>query len=105
MAYSFEEFYQDWLDWISDKEQFLKELENWKNIFKKKQNRNILELERKCKMNMQTYRIGIDLGGTNIKVGIVNKKQEIIASASRKTRKERPYQEVLDDMAETVKDA
>ena len=56
-------------------------------------------------MNMQTYRIGIDLGGTNIKVGIVNKKQEIIASASRKTRKERPYQEVLDDMAETVKDA
>ncbi len=46
MAYSFEEFYQDWLDWISDKEQFLKELENWKNIFKKKQNKNILELER-----------------------------------------------------------
>ncbi|MFG6384346.1 MAG: SMI1/KNR4 family protein [Lachnospiraceae bacterium] len=35
VAYSFEEFYQNWLDQISNKEQFLKELENWKNIFKK----------------------------------------------------------------------
>ncbi len=30
MACSFEEFYQNWLDWILDKEQFLKELQIWK---------------------------------------------------------------------------
>lgn len=30
VTYSFEEFYQEWLDWVSDKEQFLKELQNWK---------------------------------------------------------------------------
>lgn len=32
VAYSFEEFYQRWLDWISDKEQFLVELRNWKKV-------------------------------------------------------------------------
>ena len=51
------------------------------------------------------YRIGIDLGGTNIKAGIVDRDHKIIASASRKTRGERHCGEVLDDMAGTVKDA
>lgn len=32
VARSFEEFYQEWLDWISNKEQFLAELRNWQKI-------------------------------------------------------------------------
>lgn len=49
------------------------------------------------------YRAGIDLGGTNIKAGIVDGNQEIIAEASAPTKAERPYQEVIDDMANLVK--
>lgn len=36
------------------------------------------------------YRIGIDLGGTNIKAGVVNDQYEIVASAWCKTRLPRP---------------
>ena len=38
------------------------------------------------------YRAGIDLGGTNIKAGIVDEQQHIIAEASMPTNVERPYQ-------------
>ena len=43
--------------------------------------------------------IGIDLGGTNIAVGVVNENWEIVAEASTKTLHTRPYQEVIRDMA------
>ncbi len=43
--------------------------------------------------------IGVDLGGTNIAVGVVNEKWEIIAEASTKTLPSRPYQELIRDMA------
>ena len=48
------------------------------------------------------YRVGIDLGGTNIKAGIVNEQQEIIAQGSVPTNVQRPYQEIIKDMAELV---
>lgn len=44
-------------------------------------------------------RIGIDLGGTNIKFGIVNDDYEIIASSSCATGAGRPAAAILDDIA------
>mgnify|MGYP002520594720 CR=1 FL=1 len=49
------------------------------------------------------YRAGIDLGGTNIKAGIVDEEQKILAEASVPTKTERPYPEIIKDMAELVK--
>lgn len=45
------------------------------------------------------YRIGIDLGGTNIAVGVVNDRYEIVARRSVPTGAERPAEEVIRDMA------
>ena len=45
------------------------------------------------------YFIGIDLGGTNIKAGVVNENYEIIAKATTKTNCPRPAKEIADDMA------
>ena len=45
------------------------------------------------------YRIGIDLGGTNIAAGIVNDSFEIICKASVPTGAERPAAEIAADMA------
>jgi glucokinase len=46
---------------------------------------------------------GIDLGGTNIAVGIVNDSFEIVAKASVKTNAPRPAEEIADDMAKATK--
>lgn len=43
--------------------------------------------------------LGIDLGGTHIAVGIVKEDGEIILKESVPTYRERPYQEILKDMA------
>ncbi len=51
------------------------------------------------------YRVGVDLGGTNIVVGIINEENKIIAKASRKTRAPRPAEGVFDDMADAIKEA
>ncbi len=45
------------------------------------------------------YRIGIDLGGTNIAAGIVNENFEIICKASIPTGADRPASEIAADMA------
>ena len=45
------------------------------------------------------YRIGIDLGGTNIAAGIVNEKFEIICKASIPTGADRPAAAIAADMA------
>ncbi len=45
------------------------------------------------------YYIGIDLGGTNIKVGVVSAQGRILAECSTKTMPERPYQELVKDMS------
>ncbi len=45
------------------------------------------------------YRIGIDLGGTNIAVGIINEEFKIITKGSIPTRAERKSEEIVADMA------
>ncbi len=45
------------------------------------------------------YAIGIDLGGTNIAVGLVNEKYELMRKASQPTGADRPWQEIVADMA------
>lgn len=44
--------------------------------------------------------IGIDLGGTNIAAGIVDEAGNILASGSVRTLPQRPYQDVVKDMAD-----
>lgn len=51
------------------------------------------------------YRIGIDLGGTNIKAGVVDENYHIIGTAKCKTRLPRPSDEIIMDMARMAKDA
>lgn len=51
------------------------------------------------------YRVGIDLGGTNIVAGVVNSDYEIIARAECKTAIPRPEADVCDSMADVVKKA
>ncbi len=49
--------------------------------------------------------IGIDLGGTNIAAGVVDGHGKILAKSQRPTLAQRPYGEVIRDMAETALDA
>ena len=49
--------------------------------------------------------VGIDLGGTNIAVGVVSETGSILAEAGAKTLADRPYQAIVRDMAELVKKA
>lgn len=49
------------------------------------------------------YYIGIDLGGTNIAVGLVTEDGKIIESMSIPTKAERDYTEIVADMAEVSK--
>ncbi|HHV30591.1 ROK family protein [Acetivibrio mesophilus] len=55
------------------------------------------------------YYIGIDLGGTNIAIGLVNEEGKILHKDSVPTLRERPYQEIIKDMAmltqKVIKDA
>ena len=51
------------------------------------------------------YRIGIDLGGTNIVAGVVNENCEIVAKANRPTNAPRAAEGIFDDMAACVKEA
>lgn len=51
------------------------------------------------------YRLGIDLGGTNIVAGVVDKKYKIVAKSSCKTAVPRPESEICDSMAEVAKKA
>ncbi len=46
------------------------------------------------------YRLGIDLGGTNIVAGVVDENFNIVATAKRKTNCPRPAEEIVNDMAE-----
>lgn len=50
------------------------------------------------------YRIGIDLGGTNIKAGLVNEQGEIVLKSKIKTHYQRPYAEIIADMANQAKE-
>lgn len=48
------------------------------------------------------YNIGIDLGGTNIKVGLVDENYNIVAKATAKTNLPRPAEEICASIVETV---
>ena len=43
--------------------------------------------------------IGVDLGGTGIKAGVVDESGTILAKGSAPTGRERPYQAVIADIA------
>lgn len=51
------------------------------------------------------YRVGIDLGGTNIEVGVIDEKYNIISRASRKTAMPRSADAIVSDMADAVFEA
>ncbi len=51
------------------------------------------------------YRIGIDLGGTNIAVGVVDDNYQIVARAKCKTALPRPAEEIVADMVNTAFEA
>lgn len=51
------------------------------------------------------YRIGVDLGGTNIVVGIVNENNKIIQKAQRPTNAPRAAEGIFDDIADAIKEA
>ncbi|MBR4072435.1 MAG: ROK family protein [Clostridia bacterium] len=48
------------------------------------------------------YKLGIDLGGTNIVAGVVDENYKIIGTGSVKTNAPRPAEEIADDMAKAV---
>ena len=45
------------------------------------------------------YYIGVDLGGTNIAIGIVNEQYEIVKKGSTPTKPERGADAIIEDMA------
>ena len=51
------------------------------------------------------YRIGIDLGGTNIAVGVVDDNWQIVGRGKRKTALPRPAEEIVADMIAASRDA
>ena len=51
------------------------------------------------------YRIGIDLGGTNIVAGVVDDDFAILGTAKCKTRVPRPAEEIVEDMARMAREA
>lgn len=51
------------------------------------------------------YRIGIDLGGTNIVAGVVDDEYRIISTSKCKTNLPRPSKDIVEDMAKTAREA
>lgn len=48
------------------------------------------------------YRIGVDLGGTNIAVGVISEDLKIVGRGVKKTNCPRPAEEIFDDIAAAV---
>lgn len=51
------------------------------------------------------YYLGIDLGGTNVAVGVVDENYQILGRANVKTKAFHPAEEIADDMAASARDA
>ena len=49
------------------------------------------------------YRLGIDLGGTNIAAGVVDENFKIIGTGKLKTNSPRPAEEIIDDMVKAAR--
>ena len=67
------------------------------------------ELEGNCEILVTSIgkkedmvRVGVDVGGTGVKIGVLNKMQEILDWVTIPTRVERPWQEVVRDIARGV---
>ncbi len=54
------------------------------------------------KEDLIMYRIGVDLGGTNISVGVVDEKFNIVGKGSVKTNAPRPAEEIFDDIKKAI---
>lgn len=48
------------------------------------------------------YYIGIDIGGTNLSTGVVDENYKIVGRGKIKTDSERPYEEIIKDIIESV---
>ncbi len=48
------------------------------------------------------YKIGVDLGGTNIAVGVINDQYEIIGLGKAKTNTPRPAEEIFEDIVKCI---
>ena len=48
------------------------------------------------------YKIGVDLGGTNIAVGVIDEKFNIVGRGTVKTNAPRPAAEIFDDITKAV---
>lgn len=48
------------------------------------------------------YRLGIDLGGTNIVAGVVDENYKVVGKGKLKTNAPRPAEQIVDDMAAAV---
>ena len=49
------------------------------------------------------YKVGVDLGGTNIVAGVINEKNEIIGRGKAKTNMPRPAKEIFADMVQCIR--
>ncbi|MDO4380197.1 MAG: ROK family protein [Clostridia bacterium] len=49
------------------------------------------------------FRVGVDLGGTNIAVGVIDENHEIIGRGKLKTNAPRPAKEIMEDIVKAVK--
>lgn len=64
-----------------------------------------LTLLRTCIPPKPVYRIGIDLGGTSIKVGIIDPNNCIAGRCERPTEANKPWEQVVSNMVDAVKGA
>jgi len=48
------------------------------------------------------YRIGVDIGGTGIKIGLVDENNQIVNRHSLPTGAERPYLSVVEDIVKGI---
>lgn len=51
---------------------------------------------------MKKYRVGVDLGGTNIAVGVIDENNQIIGRGKIKTNAPRPAEEIVEDIVKAV---
>ena len=51
------------------------------------------------------YRVGVDLGGTNIVSAVIDENYNIISKSRVKTNAPRPAEDIFDDIAKTIKEA
>ena len=49
------------------------------------------------------YYVGVDIGGTNVKAGIVDENGKIVIKSSIPTGRERAFEVIVSDIAEQIK--